>query len=69
MIISCTESNKLHVKQIEHIEANRVAQVPLRAIWPLRQQKMLYSSFDRAYSGDSTGSVAKQWLMPSASIV
>jgi len=32
MITSCIELNNLHVKQIESIQVNDIAQVPLHAI-------------------------------------
>ena len=47
-ITSSIESNNLHVKQIETIQVNRVAQVPPPAIWLWRQSKKVYSSLDHA---------------------
>jgi len=49
MITSSIESNNIHVKQIESIQVNRDAPVPLQAMWLRRQQKKVYISFDRAY--------------------
>jgi hypothetical protein len=69
MITSSIELNDLHVKQIESIEVNHVAQVPQRAIWPRHQQKKVYSSLDHAYRDDISGSDAEKRLTTVASIV
>jgi len=57
------------VKQIESIQVNCVAQVPRWAIWLRRQRKKVYSSLDRAYRDDISGSDAEKRLMTVASIV
>jgi len=67
-ITSSIESNNLHGKQIESIPVNRVAQVPPRAIWLRLQRKKVYSSLDRAYRDDISGSDAEKRLATAASI-
>jgi len=62
-------SNNLHVKQIESIHVNRVAQVPPRGIWQQRQRKKVYSSMDCTARDDMSGSDAHKRLMTVASIV
>jgi len=69
MITSSIKLNNLHVKQIESIQVNCVAQVPPRAIWLRRQRKMVYSSLDRAYRDSISGSDAEKRLTTVASIV
>jgi len=69
MITSSIESNHLHVKQIESIQVNLVAQVPPRAIWLRRQRKKVYSSLDRADKEDISGSDSEKRLMMVAFIV
>jgi len=61
------KSNNLHVKQIESIQVNRVAQVQLGAVWLRRQRKKVYSSWDRAYRDDISGSDAEKRPMTVAS--
>jgi len=39
MITSSIESNNLYVQQIEGIEVNYIAEVPLHAIWVRHQQE------------------------------
>jgi hypothetical protein len=63
------ESNNLHVTQIESIQVNCVAQVPPRAIWLWRQRKKVYSSLDRAYRDDISGSDTEKKLRTVSSIV
>jgi len=55
MIISSIESNNLHLIQIETIQVNCVAEVPLRAIW-LRRQRKVYRSMDHTYMDDISAS-------------
>ena len=55
-ITSSTESNHLHVKQIETIQAYPVAQVPPRAIRLRHQQMKVYSPLDHPYSDERSGS-------------
>jgi hypothetical protein len=68
MIASSFESINLHGKQIESIQVNSVAQVPLQAIWLWRQRKMAYSFLDQADRDDISSSDAKKRLTTVASI-
>jgi len=68
MITSSIESNNLHVKQIQGIEVNHVAEVPPSAIWLRHLQKTVYSPLDQADSDDISGSDVENRLMTAASI-
>jgi len=61
--------NNLHVKQTKSIEVNRVAQVPLHAIWLWCQEKMVYNTLDCIHTDDLSDSKAEKRFMTVASIV
>jgi len=69
MITSSMESNNLHVKQVENIEVNHVAQLPLWATWLQRRWKMVFSSLDRTNRDDINCSTTENMLTMVASIV
>jgi len=69
MITSSIMSNNLHVKQIESIEVNHVAQVPLQAIWLGRQRQKVYSPWHLAYRDNMGGSDTDKSIRTIASMV
>jgi len=69
MITLTIKLNNLHVKQIESIEVNYVAQVQLHAIWLWHQQKKMYSPLNYASEESITGSDTKKRLTMAAAIM
>jgi len=68
-IPSSIESNNPHAKQIQIIQLNGVAQVPLHAIWLRRQRRKVYSPLDRVCSNVITDFNAELRLTTVASIM
>ena len=62
MITLSIESNNLHVKQIECIQVNCVAQVPPHAIWLRCLLKKVYSILNGTYKDNISGSDAEKKL-------
>jgi len=69
MSTSSIELNYLHVKQIDSVQLNSVAQVPPHAIWLRDEKKMVYRLLDRAYRDDISISDTRKRLAMVASIV